>query len=63
MGVVGGLFVPDRGIAWPGADPKDSLYQQDYEHYMRLAGDEMPMTGQPMQMKMAGHEDAAHGHP
>lgn len=58
MGVVGGLFVPDRGLAWPGADPRDSLYQRDYRHYMRLeGGHEMPMAGQPMpmNMKMGAH--------
>src|SRR5256885_831432 len=32
MGVVGGLFVPDRGVSWPAADPADSLYQKDYRH-------------------------------
>ncbi len=46
MGVVGGLFVPDRGIAWPAADPNDSLYQQDFRHFMRLGGGH-PMPGPP----------------
>src|SRR3989449_3131785 len=32
MGVVGGLFVPDRGVTWPAAEPGDSLYQKDYRH-------------------------------
>jgi hypothetical protein len=51
MGVVGGLFLPDRGVEWPAADPRDSLYQQDYKHYMRLAGGhDMPMAGTPMKM-------------
>jgi hypothetical protein len=63
MGVVGGLFVPDRGVTWPAADPRDSLYHEDYLHYMRLAGGhEMNMAGTVMPMKMAGHEHAAHGH-
>jgi len=65
MGVVGGLFVPDRGIEWPSADPNDSLYRQDYRHYMRLeGGHEMPMTaGQPMEMKTGAHQpEPAHGH-
>jgi len=65
MGVIGGLFVPDRGVRWPAADASDSLYQQDYRHYMRLtAGHEMHMAGgsAPMtMMKMGGHEHAAHG--
>ncbi|HYT04515.1 MAG TPA: hypothetical protein VEM13_06500 [Gemmatimonadales bacterium] len=53
MGVVGGLFVPDRGIAWPAADARDSLYQQDHRHYMRLEGGHaMPVAGQSMPMKM-----------
>jgi hypothetical protein len=59
MGVVGGLFVPDRGVAWPAADPRDSLYQQDYRHYMRLGGDHpMPMA---MPAGTSGH-DATHAH-
>jgi hypothetical protein len=63
MGVVGGLFVPDRGVTWPAADPRDSLYHEDYLHYMRLAGGhDMDMAGTAMPMKMAGHEHAAHGH-
>jgi hypothetical protein len=53
MGVVGGLFVPDRGVEWPSADPRDSLYHQDYEHYMREGQYAMPMAGQSMQ-RMAG---------
>ena len=65
MGVIGGLFVPDRGVQWPAADASDSLYQQDYRHYMRLTGGhEMHMAGgsAPMtMMKMGGHEHAAHG--
>ncbi|HEV2749687.1 MAG TPA: hypothetical protein VGV12_04075 [Gemmatimonadales bacterium] len=53
MGVVGGIFVPDHGIQWPAADPGDSLYQQDYRHYMRLeGGDMMDMGGKPMSMPM-----------
>ncbi|HYK82356.1 MAG TPA: hypothetical protein VEU55_04365 [Gemmatimonadales bacterium] len=59
MGVVGGLFVPDRGVAWPGADPHDSLYQQDYRHYMRLEGEhDMPMAGMPMGAR--GHVAPGH---
>jgi hypothetical protein len=37
MGVVAGLFVPDRGAAWPTADFAESLYQQDLRHALRLA--------------------------
>jgi hypothetical protein len=46
MGVVGGLFVPDRGTTWPATDPSDTLYQQDFRHAMRLVGEHhmsMPM--------------------
>jgi hypothetical protein len=59
MGVVGGLFVPDRGVGWPPADRTDSLYQEDYRHYMRQSG------GHDMQMpmRMGAHEHAtAHEH-
>src|SRR2546430_7910690 len=55
MGVVGGLFVPDRGVTWPAAQPSDSLYQKDYRHYMRLqrgSGHMMEMAGKPMSMPM-----------
>jgi hypothetical protein len=34
MGVVGGLFMPNRNAAWPTTDPSDSLYQQDLRHFM-----------------------------
>jgi len=36
MGVVGGLFIPDRSAAWPATNPDDSLYQQDLRHFMRV---------------------------
>jgi len=65
MGVVGGLFVPDRGVAWPAADRTDSLYQQDYRHYMRLVGGhEMPLRMlMPMSAHVGAHEHgAAHAH-
>jgi hypothetical protein len=29
MGVVGGLFIPDRGQGWPVADTTDVVYRQD----------------------------------
>src|SRR5260370_33981303 len=65
MGVVGGLFVPDRGVTWPAAEPGDSLYQQDYRHYMRLeagGGQHMMEMGKPtaMPLKMGA---PAHGPP
>jgi hypothetical protein len=36
MGVVAGLFIPDRGTVWPSADPTDTLYQQDLRHFMGM---------------------------
>jgi len=67
MGVVGGLFVPDRGVTWPAAQPGDSLYQEDYRHYMRLEADghHMMEMGKPMSMpmKMGAHEHASHARP
>jgi hypothetical protein len=53
MGVVGGLFVPDRGTFWPASDPADSLYARDLRHAMRL-------TGAPEMMMMSGHSHHPH---
>ena len=36
MGVVGGLFIPDRHMAWPQVDQRDSLYQADLKQALRL---------------------------
>ena len=57
MGVVGGLFVPDRGIVWPAADTTNQLYQEDLRHAMRLGG-----TGMDMMMGMAHAPGDAHAH-
>ena len=38
MGVVAGLFVPDRDLPWPTINPGDSLYQEDLRHFLRLHG-------------------------
>ena len=38
MGVVGGLFMPDRKAVWPATDATDSLYQQDLLHFMGPVG-------------------------
>ena len=46
MGVVGGLFIPDRDAVWPATNPGDSLYQQDLRHFMRVG---KPVTT-PMEM-------------
>src|SRR2546426_304955 len=42
--VVAGIFVPDRRVTWPAANPADSLYQQDLRHAMRLVGSEHDMN-------------------
>ncbi len=38
MGVVGGLFMPDRDAVWPATNQTDSLYQQDLRHFMGPVG-------------------------
>jgi hypothetical protein len=38
MGVVGGLFMPDRKAVWPPTKQSDSLYQQDLRHFMGPVG-------------------------
>lgn len=43
MGVVGGLFLPDKGVRWPGANVHDPLYQADLRHAMRLGGGGAPV--------------------
>jgi len=48
MGVVGGLFVPDRASDWPATNPSDSLYQKDLRHAMRIGAENM--------MMMSGHK-------
>lgn len=50
MGVVAGLFLPDRGVAWPAADPRDSLYQADLRHFTRLG----PAPGRSSDQGRAG---------
>jgi hypothetical protein len=35
MGVVGGLFVPDRGTRWPGVDTADAAYREDLANQLR----------------------------
>ena len=36
MGVVAGLFIPDRGAVWPVAPTADSLYRQDLRHFLGI---------------------------
>ena len=38
MGVVGGLFIPDRKAVWPATNTADALYQQDLRHFMGPIG-------------------------
>ncbi|HEY7193202.1 MAG TPA: hypothetical protein VH439_05630 [Gemmatimonadales bacterium] len=34
MGVIGGLFRPDKNVVWPATNAADSLYQKDLRHFM-----------------------------
>ncbi len=34
MGVIGGLFRPDKDAVWPATNPQDTLYQKDLRHFM-----------------------------
>jgi len=34
MGVVGGLFRPDKNVVWPATNPQEALYQKDLRHFM-----------------------------
>ncbi|HLQ58767.1 MAG TPA: hypothetical protein VK113_04550 [Gemmatimonadales bacterium] len=53
MGVVGGLFMPDRKAVWPATNQSDSLYQQDLRHFMGPVG--KPAVGAPMSHMHMGH--------
>jgi hypothetical protein len=56
MGVVAGLFVPARNVAWPDVNAADSLYQQDLRHFLRLHGEWLAERGTD------GADHAAHMH-
>ena len=60
MGVVGGLFVPDRGATWPAADTTDALYQQDLRHAMRLGGRGSGGTGGGAAAAQTVHQHGPH---
>jgi hypothetical protein len=47
MGAVAGLFVPDRGAAWPAVDRADTLYRRDLAATLR--------AGSSGAMRMTGH--------
>lgn len=53
MGVVGGLFMPDRNAVWPATDQSDPLYQQDLRHFMGPVG--RPAISEPMSHMHMGH--------
>lgn len=50
MGVIAGIFMPDRKAVWPATNPSDSLYQQDLRHFKR--------TGKPT--APASHSHGSH---
>ena len=56
MGVVGGLFSPERDAVWPSTNPGDSLYQKDLKHFM---GKKQPAEPMPMDMHME-HSHVGH---
>ena len=56
MGVVGGLFSPERDAVWPSTDHSDSLYQKDLKHFM---GQKQPPGGGAMPMQME-HSHGGH---
>lgn len=53
MGVVGGLFMPDRKVAWPATNQADSLYQKDLRHFMGPVG--RSSVAAPMSHMHMGH--------
>src|SRR6266550_759420 len=53
MGVVGGLFIPDRSAVWPATNPADSLYQKDLRHFIGPVG--KPAVSMPMSHMHMGH--------
>jgi hypothetical protein len=63
MGVVGGLFVPDRPADWPATNPADSLYQRDLRHAMRVGGGHDMMMMSDHHMPPMGPHGAPHHTP
>jgi len=51
MGVIAGIFMPDRKAVWPATNPSDSLYQQDLRHFKR--------TGKPTSAPVS-HSHGSH---
>lgn len=62
MGVVGGVFLPSRGGAWPRVDPANPLYALDRQHYMREVRGvfETIVDGGGVVMEAAGDGHAGH---
>ena len=58
MGVIGGLFIPDRDAAWPEPNTGEALYQKDLQHFMGL---NQPAAS-PMMMPGGGGAGGAHSH-
>ena len=54
MGVIGGLFIPDRDAAWPQPNTGEELYQKDLQHFMAL--------NQPAAAPSPAHGAGAHSH-
>jgi hypothetical protein len=52
MGVVGGLFIPGRDVAWPQPNTAEELYQKDLQHFMGL--------NQPAGSMSGGHSHVGH---
>ena len=55
MGVVGGLFMPDRKAVWPATDANDSLYQRDLGHFMGSVGTGATVTPISQMHSHVGH--------
>jgi hypothetical protein len=51
MGVIAGIFIPDRKAVWPKTNPDDLLYQQDLLHFKR--------TGKPTSAPLS-HSHGSH---
>jgi len=51
MGVIAGIFIPDRKAVWPKTNPDDLLYQQDLLHFKR--------TGKPTSAPVS-HSHGSH---
>lgn len=55
MGVVGGLFMPDRKAVWPTTDLNDSLYHKDLRHFIGPVGTGATITPISQMHSHVGH--------